>query len=290
MPRADAGALGKPQSSGLAFRSSARGEKVISGRSRNLAELSAGVHLRELASEASGVKGMSTWIAVFSPATGLPYHRHDVSEAIAVLSGEARVGVEGRNYRLGPLDCLHVPAGVAHSTANPSGKKKLMLHNSFGAVHPERYLAKESFESVEQIGGIPDAEDPEHVVKIAQSQRYELSRGTSFCDLFAGRFGSVGICGGYGEFQPGSSLPCHNHDYDESITIVKGTATCEVMGRRYQLSGHDTAMVPSGRPHRFLNESSDVMAMIWVYAGNEPHRNIVNARFCNGEWKWKGRG
>jgi quercetin dioxygenase-like cupin family protein len=283
MPRGDVDGLGVPQSSG----SSARLEKIISGRSRNLVELSTGVRLRALAAEASGVEGMSTWIGIFSPAVGLPYHRHDVSEAITVLSGEARVGIEGRTYRLGLLDCLHVPADVAHSTSNASGKKKLMLHNSFGAVQPARYLAKESFESAEQIGGMPAEGDPEHVVRIAQSQRYELSRGTGFCDLFAGRFGSVGICGGYGEFQPGTSLPCHIHDYDESITIVKGTATCEVMGKRHQLSGYDTAMVPSGRPHRFLNESKDVMAMIWVYAGSEPHRNILNARFCSGEWKWK---
>jgi quercetin dioxygenase-like cupin family protein len=286
MARAGAGGLEMPLSSG----SSVRKEKIISGRSRNLVELSAGVRLRGLAFEGSGVEGMSTWIGIFSPASGLPYHRHDVSEAITVLSGEARVGIEGRTYRLGLLDCLHVPAGVAHSTTNASGKKKLMLHNSFGAVHPERYLAMESFISAEKIGGMPDERDPEHLVRIARAKTYELGGGTSFCDLFSGSFGSVGICGGYGEFQPGSSLPCHNHDYDESITIVKGTATCEVMGKRYQLSGYDTAMVPSGRPHRFLNESRDVMAMIWVYAGSEPYRNILNARFCNGEWKWKGQG
>jgi quercetin dioxygenase-like cupin family protein len=286
MPRADVGGLGIPQPLG----SSARLEKIVSGRSRNLVELAAGVRLRALASEASGVEGMSTWIGVFSPAMGLPYHRHDVSEAITVLSGEARVEVEGRTYQLRPLDCLHVPAGVAHSTVNSSGKKKLMLHNSFGAVRPERYLAKDSFVSAEKIGGMPDEQDPEHLVRIAQAKTYGLAGGTSFCDLFAGQFGAVGICGGYGEFQPGTSLPRHIHDYDESITIVKGTATCEVMGRRYQLSGYDTAMVPSGRPHRFLNESRKMMAMIWVYAGSEPHRNILNARFCNGKWKWKRQG
>jgi quercetin dioxygenase-like cupin family protein len=187
MPQADVGRWEIPESSG----SSVRVEKIISGRSKNVMELSAGVRLRQLASEASGVEGMSTWIGIFSPAAGLPYHRHDVSEAITVLSGEARVGIEGRTYRLGPLDCLHVPAGVAHSTSNASEKKRLMLHNSFGAVHPVRYLAKESFESVEQIGAMPAEGDPEHVVRIAQSQRYELSGATSFCDLFAGRFGSV---------------------------------------------------------------------------------------------------
>jgi quercetin dioxygenase-like cupin family protein len=182
-----------------------------------------------------------------------------------------------------------VPAGVAHSVINPSSKKKLMIHAAFGAVHPRRDFMKDSFRSVDRGYGVPDANDPEHIVRISKATRYKLANGTSFCDLFAGRFGSVGICGGYGEFQPGTGLPCHLHDYDESITIIKGAATCEVMGTHYKLTGYDTAMVPSGRPHRFLNESKDVMAMIWVYAGSEPQRTLLNARFCNGDWQWKGK-
>jgi quercetin dioxygenase-like cupin family protein len=272
---------------------SGRREKVVSGRSRSLVQIAPGVLLRQLASEACGVQGMSTGLAIFSPASALPYHRHDVSEAFTVLSGDALAMVEGRAYRMGPLDCLHVPAGVAHSVINPSTKKKLMIHAAFGAVHPRRDFVKDSFLSVDRgmdrNYGLPDANDPEHMVRITKATRYKLANGTSFCDLFAGRLGSVGICGGYGEFQPGTGLPCHLHDYDESITIIKGTATCQVMGAQYKLSGHDTAMVPSGRPHRFLNESREGMAMIWVYAGSEPQRTLVNARFCTGDWQWKGK-
>ena len=60
-----------PLSSGF----SGRREKVISGRSRSLVEISPGVLLRQLASEACGVQGMSTGLAIFSPASALPYHR-----------------------------------------------------------------------------------------------------------------------------------------------------------------------------------------------------------------------
>jgi quercetin dioxygenase-like cupin family protein len=277
-----------PRSAPLSSDFSARREKIVSGRSKNLIQIAPGVLLRQLASEACGVQGMSTGLAVFSPASSLPYHRHDVSEAFTVLSGDALAMVEGRTYRMSPLDCLHVPAGVAHSVINPSTKKKLMIHAGFGSVHPRRDFVKDSFQSVDRNYGVPDQNDPEHMVRISTATRYKLANGTSFCDLFAGRFGSVGICGGYGEFQPGTGLPCHFHDYDESITIIKGAATCQVMSARYKLSGYDTAMVPSGRPHRFLNESKGVMAMIWVYAGSEPQRTLVNARFCNGDWQWNG--
>ena len=107
-----------------------------------------------------------------------------------------------------------------------------------------------------------------------------------FRDLFAGRFGSVGICGGYGRFQPEASLPCHIHKFDESITIVEGEAVCLVQGKRYRLSGCDTAFVPEGRPHRFLNHSDSPMAMIWVYAGTEPERSLVRPAYCDGTLVW----
>lgn len=196
---------------------SARKEKVVSGRSKKLAQIYPGVLLRELASEACGVHGMCTGVAVFSPASKLPYHQHDVSEAFTVLSAEALAMVEGRTYRMGVLDCLHVPAGVAHSVINPSAKKKLVIHSAFGAVQPRRDFVKDSFISDERIAGLPHEEGPEHIVRVAQAKRYELAPGTSFYDLFAGRLGSIGICGGYGEFQPGTGLRCHIHDYDESI-------------------------------------------------------------------------
>src|SRR5579863_8402656 len=124
MARTNIPTSGFASSASLPSDFSARREKVASGRSRSLVQISPGVLLRELASQASGVQGMSTGIAMFSPASSLPYHRHDVSEAFTVLSGDALAMVEGRTYRMGPLDCLHVPAEVAHSVSNPATKKK----------------------------------------------------------------------------------------------------------------------------------------------------------------------
>jgi quercetin dioxygenase-like cupin family protein len=121
------------------------------------------------------------------------------------------------------------------------------------------------------------------MVRFAKAAVYELAPRAFFRDLFAQRLGSRGICGGYGLFEPGASLPCHFHGYDESITIVTGTAACQVEGKESQLSGCDTACIPLGRRHRFLNRSEQPMAMIWVYAGDEPDRTVVDAGFCEGK-------
>jgi quercetin dioxygenase-like cupin family protein len=230
---------------------------------------------------------MSTGTATLEPGGKLPYHKHGFSEAVTILNGEARFAVQGRSYRLRPFDCIHVPAGVAHEAVNTSDRQ-LVAHWAFATPTPSRELVKGEFTVEDRSFGHPRSGDPEHITRFAESPMYELAQGTRFYDLFAARFGAVGICGGYGEFNPGSSLPCHVHEYDESITIVAGDAVCEVKGRRYRLSGCDTAFVPQGRPHRFLNESSGTMAMVWVYAGGEPERTIVDTGYCTGVLEWKG--
>jgi len=225
---------------------------------------------------------MSTGTATFAPAKRLPYHSHGFSKAVTVIDGEAVFSVEGRTYHLARFDCIHVPAGVAHEVINASDSAPLVLLLAFASPNPSRSPVRGQFVTRDRSTRDPAPDDPEHLMRFGRTQMYELAAETTFCDLFAGRFGSVGICGGYGRFQPGSSLPCHVHDFDESITIIEGEATCEIAGRRYRLSGCDTAFVPQGRPHRFLNEASQPMAMIWVYAGSEPTRRIVDIGHCNG--------
>lgn len=82
-------------------------------------------------------------------------------------------------------------------------------------------------------------------------------------------------------FEPGARLPCHRHEFDESITIVQGVATCIVEGRRHDLSGNSTALVPEGCCHYFINLTLETMTMVWVYAGDRPDRIVVDETFCN---------
>ena len=227
-------------------------------------------------------------MATFDAAAELPYHIHDVSEAVIILEGSARVFVEGREYALSPFDCIHLPAETAHAMSNVSSALKMRAHSAFGASRPSREFVKNRFPCTARESGNPLGRHPETIVRFEDRPVYELSPGAFFRDLFARRLGSVGICGGYGRFNPGASLPCHVHSYDESITIVTGEASCLVRGSQYQLSGYDTAFVPEGQPHRFINRSNVTMAMIWVYAGDEPDRLVVNSDYCSGVMVWPG--
>lgn len=261
-------------------------EHIASGNATPAAIAYPGVAIREFVSAACGASAFSTGTATFTPGAELPCHRHEYSETVTVLAGEAIIKVEGRRYRLAALDCMHLPAGLAHSVSNPSPSLQVVALWAFASAHPSRELIADTFDPIDRTGSEPRPKDPEHIACYSNAETYELSEGALFSDLFAARFGARGICGGYGVFQPGSSLPCHVHRYDESITIVSGEAICEVAGRRYRLSSCDTAFVPEGQPHRFLNHSSAPMAMVWVYAGDEPERTIIDARYCEGALIW----
>lgn len=268
--------------------SSSHGEAIISTRSLDVTSAGPpGVALYTYVSETCGATNFSTGIARFKPGSVLPYHRHDFSEAVTVIEGKARILVEGRVYRLQQYDCVHLPAGVAHQVEN-DGSDDLVAHWAFATARPTRELVAQIFPMDDRGTADPNESDPETIVRNRSDAIYELSNNAFFLDLFAKRFGSVGICGGYGRFLTSASLPCHVHDFDESITIITGTAACLVQGKRYELSGCDTAYIPRGVPHRFLNHSSSEMSMIWVYAGSEPERSLVSAEYCSGELQWPG--
>jgi len=246
-----------------------------------------GVSMIPFTSNACGAMGFSTGLAIFEPGSMLPYHTHPCSEAVTVLKGSARVQIEGRTYRLEPKECAHFPAGVAHRVTNPDPERELIAHTAFGSATPTRNLITMAYSLEERDLGDPLAGEPENIRRFRMGEVYQLQENAFFTDLFARRFGASGICGGYARFLPGASLPCHTHDYDESITIVAGSAMCLVEGRKYQLRPYETAFIPMGIPHRFLNHSNEEMVMLWVYAGDEPDRTIVDSGYCDGTMLWQ---
>lgn len=250
----------------------ARGDCSVAG------EEVVGVHTRVFVSGVQGAQSLSTGVTSLHPHAVLPYHRHPSSEVVTVLEGEVVIQIVGRSYHMQSYDAMHIPAGIAHAVFNESADQTVSLHWAMANAHPVREFGEGDFEIQDRTE--TDDDCPEHLTRFEQAEFYELAPGALFRDLFAKRFGSRGICGGYGIFEPGSSLPCHLHDYDESISIIQGRAICQVAGREFKLSGNDTACIPRGRPHRFINRSNEPMAMIWVYAEDEPDRELLEQRCC----------
>jgi quercetin dioxygenase-like cupin family protein len=197
--------------------------------------------------------------------------------------------VAGRRYRLKALDNVTIPAGLAHRAVNDAASAPAVLHIALASDTPTRTLVDAPAgvrEMPAECDGMPGAE---RVTRFATAKRFSAGPNTEFIDYFNRELmPGIEMSGGYGLFEPGGRLPAHVHDFDESIAIIDGVATCVVEGRRYSMRDGATALQPRGRVHYFINESPGLMAMIWVYAGPTPERIVVDERCATSEGNpWK---
>ena len=244
-------------------------------------ELERGVNFECLVGAHNNARNLTTGIVTFSPGASLPYHTHPFTESITLLSGSMVVEVEGRRYTLKPMDNVVIPRERAHHALNPSRDEQAVLHIAMGSSTPTRAMTEKFFSKKampDDSTGIPGTE---RVNRFATAKRFDAAPNASFIDFFNNTLmpdADIEMSGGYGLFQPTGRLPAHIHDFDESICIVQGVATCVVEGRRYSQTNLSTALQPRGRVHYFINESNAPMAMLWVYAGPKPERIVVDEK------------
>jgi 2-keto-3-deoxy-L-rhamnonate aldolase RhmA/quercetin dioxygenase-like cupin family protein len=256
--------------------------EVITTRSNcNRIELETGVVMEAMVGHFNTARGLTTGIVTIEPKALLKYHTHPCSESITVLEGEAEISVEGRVYRLGPLDNITIPRWLPHQARNPNLVNSARLHVALAMSQPARELVTRPFGEAEMANSSTGTPGFERVTRFSTAERVRgVGPGAEFIDYFnASLIPGIEMSGGFARFGPGGRLPDHIHDFDESICIIRGDASCLVEENKYSLNDCSTAMVPRGRVHYFVNESASQMDMIWVYAGPMPERILIAPGF-----------
>lgn len=80
---------------------------------------------------------------------------------------------------------------------------------------------------------------------------------------------------GQTQFAPGTGLPLHSHNVEESVLILEGEAVAEIGEQQFDLVAGEATWVPAGIPHRFFNRGDGLMRIYWVYGGREVTRTIT---------------
>ena len=247
-------------------------------------EIERGVVFECLVGAHNQARNLTTGIVAFASGAELTYHAHPFSESITLLRGSAVVEVEGRRYQLGPLDNVVIPRNLAHCAKNLSNKEPAVFHIAMPTEKVTRVPVDRFFSRRSMAESSTGSEGAERINRFKTSPRFEAGPHTEFIDYFNKELmPGIEMSGGFGLFHPRGRLPAHVHDFDESICILDGTATCVVEGRRYAMSDCATALQPRGRVHYFINESNEPMSMLWVYAGPTPERLIVDERCATAE-------
>ncbi|MBA2806420.1 cupin domain-containing protein [Streptomyces sp. KM273126] len=118
--------------------------------------------------------------------------------------------------------------------------------------------------------------EPNLLIRPDEVERFDRGGGVATIP-YVGRWnsGTAVITTGQTVFQPGTGLPLHSHNVEESVLILEGEATAEIDGEFFDLEAGQATWVPAGIPHRFFNRGEGVMRIYWVYGGRDVTRTIT---------------
>jgi mannose-6-phosphate isomerase-like protein (cupin superfamily) len=118
--------------------------------------------------------------------------------------------------------------------------------------------------------------DAPMVIRASQVERFD--RGAGVVTLpYVGRWNAEDnrVTTGITVFAPGTAIPLHTHNVEESVLVLDGEAAAVVGEDGFELEAGDATWVPAGVPHRFANRGQGLLRIFWVYGGREVTRTIV---------------
>ncbi|MEX1135144.1 MAG: cupin domain-containing protein [Acidimicrobiia bacterium] len=77
-------------------------------------------------------------------------------------------------------------------------------------------------------------------------------------------------------FPPGTRIREHCHNTVEQVVVIEGSGVVEIDGKETAVGLHDATQVEPGVYHRFRNDHSDVMRILWVYGGTHVTRTYAD--------------
>ncbi len=75
---------------------------------------------------------------------------------------------------------------------------------------------------------------------------------------------------------PGSAIPWHYHDCEETVLVLEGEGFAEIGDECLPVRAMDVTWIPPNLPHRFRNGSTEKqLKIMWVYASVDATRTMV---------------
>jgi quercetin dioxygenase-like cupin family protein len=95
--------------------------------------------------------------------------------------------------------------------------------------------------------------------------------------------GAESFINGITSFAPGTKIPFHSHNCEESVMLLEGDAMLDIEGQAsVQLQALDTTWLPPNLSHRFRNLSDTApMKILWIYARPDATRTLTETGQTN---------
>lgn len=117
--------------------------------------------------------------------------------------------------------------------------------------------------------------------RLSAGDRPSFSRGggASTTPLVGRDCGAAALLNGFTDIPPGTAIPFHFHNCEESVLVVAGDAVVEIAGGETMiLAAGDVTWMPPGLAHRFRNPSAtETLRIFWTYAAADATRTLVDS-------------
>jgi quercetin dioxygenase-like cupin family protein len=115
------------------------------------------------------------------------------------------------------------------------------------------------------------------VLRPDQLKSHDRGGGARTTPLVLPSVGATTFINGITEFTPGTAIPFHSHNCEESVMLLSGHAYLDIDGEVHELQPLDTTFIPPNVPHRFRNRSdTEPMKILWIYASVHATRTLVS--------------
>ncbi|MDF3095260.1 cupin domain-containing protein [Burkholderia semiarida] len=111
-----------------------------------------------------------------------------------------------------------------------------------------------------------------------QIQSHDRGGGARTTPMVVPSVGATTFINGITEFDPGTAIPFHSHNCEESVILLSGHAYLDIDGDVHELKPLDTTFIPPNVPHRFRNKSNvEPMKILWIYASINATRTLMES-------------
>jgi quercetin dioxygenase-like cupin family protein/heme-degrading monooxygenase HmoA len=100
----------------------------------------AGARTTPLATAARGATTFLNGITRFEPGAAIAHHRHNVTESVMVIAGDAIVDIDGTRTPLRTCDTTLVPANIPHHFENASADAPMAIFWTYASVDATRTI------------------------------------------------------------------------------------------------------------------------------------------------------
>ena len=125
------------------------------------------------------------------------------------------------------------------------------------------------------------------VLRPSQMAKHDRGGGASTTPLVGPSIGARAFINGITTFEPGTEIPFHSHNCEESVLLLEGDAVLDIDGQVIALTPLDTTWIPPLVSHRFRNLSATKpMKIFWTYARVDATRTLTETgvtRFVSAE-------